>query len=91
MLNTTFEAQTPCWNAAATHLNVAECGEPHLPGDASAGGQQGRTHPLQGRTADGRQAAAEAEEEAEGGGHDRRVRADQQLVQQRQDVEELVV
>lgn len=76
---------------SVTDLNVAECSEPHLSGDATAGGQQGRAHPLQGGVADGRQAAAEAEEEAESGGHDQRVRADQQLVQQRQDVEELIV
>lgn len=80
-----------CWNVVLTDLNVAQCSEPHLSGDTSAGGQQGRTHPLQRCLADGRQAAAKAEEEAEGGGHDQRVRADQQLVQQRQDVEELVV
>lgn len=80
-----------CLKAPLTHLYVTECSELHLSGRAPACGQQGSPHPLQGGQADGGQGGAEAEEQAEGGGHDGGVRADQGRVQQGQDVEELVL
>lgn len=73
------------------HLNVAEGGEAHLSGHAPTGSQQRPPRPLQGRQTDGRQPRAQVEEEAEGGGHDRRLRADQRGIQQGQDVKELVL
>lgn len=74
-----------------THLDVAERREPHLPGAAPAGGQQGASCSIQSCQADGGKVGAEAQEEAEGGGHDGRVVADQEGVQQGQDVEELLL
>lgn len=74
-----------------THLYVAEGGEPHLSGHAPTGGQQWCPYSLQSCQTDCWETGTEAEEEAEGGGHDRGVRADQGGVQQRQDVEELIL
>lgn len=74
-----------------THLYVTEGGEPHLSGYAPTCGQQWCSHSLQSRQTDRWQAGTEAEEEAEGGSHDRGVGADQRGVQQGQDVEELVI
>lgn len=73
------------------HLDVAEGGEAHLSGHAPTGGQQRPPRPLQGCQADGGQPRAEVQEQAEGGGHDRGLVADQRGVQQGQDVEELVL
>lgn len=70
---------------------MAEGSEPHLSGHAPTGGQQRPTHSLQGRQTDSRQARAEAEEKAKGSGHDQGVRADQEGIQQGQDVKELVL
>lgn len=72
-------------------LNVTEGGEAHLSGHAPTGSQQRPPRPLQSRQTDGRQPRAEVEEKAEGGGHDRRLRADQRRIQQGQDVKELVL
>lgn len=63
-------------------LNVAEGSEAHLSGYTPTGSQQRPTRPLQGRHTDGRQPRAQAEEKAEGGGHDRRLMANQRRVQQ---------
>lgn len=70
---------------------MAEGSEPHLSGHTPTGGQQGSTYSLQGRQTDSRQSGAEAEEEAEGSGHDRGVGTDQGGIQQGQDVKKLVL
>lgn len=72
-------------------LNVAEGSEAHLSGHTPTGSQQRPPHPLQGRRTDGGQPRAQAEEKAEGGGHDRGLMADQRRVQQGQDVKEFVL
>ncbi len=90
LFNTNFHTLYLQASIIHTDLYVAEGSEPHLSGHAPTGGQQGSTYSLQGRQTDGRQAGAEAEEEAEGGGHDWGVGADQGDIQQGQDVKELV-
>lgn len=69
---------------------MTEGRKPHFPRSTPACGQQRSSHSLQGGLADRRKAGAEAQEEAEGGCHDRRVGADQGGVQQGEDVKELV-